>query len=41
MQSGNVLSSRYRDMSSAWTAVEYRPLQMAPAQWRTRLELKP
>ena len=40
-QSGNALSSRYRDMSDAWAAVEYRPLQMAPTQWRSRLELKP
>jgi penicillin G amidase len=40
-QSGNALSDRYRDMSATWAAVEYRPLQMAPAQWRSRVELRP
>ncbi len=32
-QSGNVFSSRYRDMSEGWARVQYRPLQMAPARW--------
>jgi penicillin amidase len=40
-QSGNVLSGRYRDMSDTWAAVDYRPLRMAPTQWRSRLELRP
>jgi penicillin G amidase len=40
-QSGNPLSGRYRDMSGTWAAVNYRPLQMAPAQWRHQLELRP
>ena len=40
-QSGNALSTRYRDMSGTWAGVNYRPLQMAPARWRNVLELKP
>ncbi len=40
-QSGNPLSGRYRDMSGTWAAVNYRPLQMAPAHWRNQLELRP
>lgn len=40
-QSGNVFSGRYRDMSDTWVAVEYRPLAMKPAQWRSTLELRP
>ena len=40
-QSGNPLSERYRDMSDTWAEVNYRPLQMAPASWRSVLELRP
>lgn len=40
-QSGNVFSSRYRDMSEAWAAVQYRTLTMKPGQWRSTLELRP
>jgi penicillin amidase len=40
-QSGNVFSSRYRDMADGWTAVQYRPLQLEPATWTSRLTLKP
>jgi penicillin amidase len=40
-QSGNVFSSRYRDMSETWVAVQYRVLSMKPAQWRSTLELRP
>ncbi|MDR7095555.1 penicillin acylase family protein [Hydrogenophaga laconesensis] len=40
-QSGNVFSGRYRDMSDAWMAVQYRVLTMKPAQWRSTLELRP
>lgn len=40
-QSGNVFSGRYRDMADEWTAVRYRPLQLAPKVWASRLTLKP
>lgn len=40
-QSGNVLSSRYRDMADEWVAVQYRPLQLAPRAWTSSLTLKP
>ena len=40
-QSGNALSPRYRDMSEAWAAVTYRPLQMRPTEWRSTLVLQP
>lgn len=40
-QSGNVFSSRYRDMSETWVGVRYRVLTMKPAQWRSTLELRP
>ncbi len=40
-QSGNVFSSRYRDMSKTWVDVRYRVLTMKPAQWRSTLELRP
>ena len=40
-QSGNVFSSRYRDMADEWAAVQYRPLQLAPKAWTSRLTLTP
>lgn len=40
-QSGNVFSSRYRDMSEAWGGVQYRALSMNPVEWKSALELKP
>ncbi len=40
-QSGLVFSSRYGDMSAAWGAVDYRPLQMNPAVIAHRLQLQP
>lgn len=40
-QSGNVFSGRYRDMADEWAAVQYRPLQLAPKAWTSRLTLKP
>ncbi len=40
-QSGNVFSHRYRDMADEWTAVQYRPLQLAPSAWASSLTLKP
>ncbi len=40
-QSGNVFSSRYRDMSKAWAAVAYRSLSMKPGEWTSTLELVP
>lgn len=40
-QSGNVFSSRYRDMSEPWTAVQYRPLRMQPQRWASSLTLVP
>jgi penicillin amidase len=40
-QSGNVFSSRYRDMSEDWVAVSYRPLQMQPQRWASSLSLLP
>jgi penicillin amidase len=40
-QSGNVFSGRYRDMSDEWAAVQYRPLKMKPATWRSTLTLAP
>ncbi len=40
-QSGNVFSGRYRDMADEWAAVQYRPLQLAPKAWTSRLTLTP
>ena len=40
-QSGLVFSSRYRDMSPAWAAVQYRPLQMQPSTMVHVLRLVP
>ncbi len=40
-QSGNVFSSRYRDMRKTWGAVEYRALKMKPGEWTSTLELVP
>ncbi|WP_265685626.1 penicillin acylase family protein [Verminephrobacter eiseniae] len=40
-QSGLVFSPRYRDMSAAWAATGYRPLQRRPAHWAHRLTLVP
>ncbi len=40
-QSGNVFSGRYRDMAEEWAAVQYRPLQLAPKAWTSRLTLEP
>lgn len=40
-QSGNVFSSRYRDMADEWAAVQYRPLQLEPKTWTSRLTLTP
>ena len=40
-QSGLVFSSRYRDMSAEWAAVQYRPLQMRPAEMEHQLKLVP
>ncbi|WP_418515009.1 penicillin acylase family protein [Delftia sp. PS-11] len=40
-QSGLALSQRYADMAGQWAAGRYRPLQMAPVQWRHRVVLKP
>ena len=40
-QSGLVFSSRYRDMSAEWAAVQYRPLQMRPAEMAHQLKLVP
>ncbi|MES2945508.1 MAG: penicillin acylase family protein [Pseudomonadota bacterium] len=40
-QSGLVFSSRYRDMRQSWAAVQYRPLQMKPADITHRLNLQP
>jgi len=40
-QSGLVFSSRYRDMSSEWAAVTYRPLQLKPAGYSHTLALNP
>ncbi|MFC5522790.1 penicillin acylase family protein [Polaromonas jejuensis] len=40
-QSGLVFSSRYRDMQDNWVAIEYRPLQMNPAQFTHLLTLRP
>lgn len=40
-QSGNALSSRYRDMSAAWAANETRTLSLNPAGWTSTLELQP
>ena len=40
-QSGNVFSSRYRDMSKTWGAVEYRALKMKLGEWTSTLELVP
>ncbi|MBA4329969.1 MAG: penicillin amidase [Polaromonas sp.] len=40
-QSGLVFSSRYRDMSTSWVGVNYRPLQMSPAGFKHELQLRP
>lgn len=40
-QSGLVFSARYRDMAAAWAQVQYRPLQLQPAQWAHESTLKP
>jgi penicillin G amidase len=40
-QSGNVLSSRYRDMSGPGPDVDYRPLRMSPEVWRSRSRSHP
>ncbi len=40
-QSGNVLSSRYRDMAQAWATGQYRPLNMHPQQITGTLKLTP
>jgi penicillin amidase len=40
-QSGLVFSARYRDMSQAWADVQYRPLQLKPAEVRHTLTLTP
>jgi penicillin amidase len=40
-QSGNVFSSRYRDMSAAWAANESRVLSLNPGTWTSTLELVP
>ena len=40
-QSGNVLSSRYRDMRDEWAAVQYRALKMQPQGWTHTLTMTP
>ncbi|MBL0919292.1 MAG: penicillin acylase family protein [Hydrogenophaga sp.] len=40
-QSGNVFSSRYRDMSAGWAANESRVLSLNPGAWTSALELVP
>ena len=40
-QSGLVFSSRYRDMSEQWAAVQTRPLQMKPVNLLHQLTLNP
>jgi penicillin G amidase len=40
-QDGNVLSPRYLDMRDRWAAVQYRALQMQPAQWQHSLTFTP
>lgn len=40
-QSGNVFSSRYRDMSAQWAANQSRVLSLNPAGWAHSLELQP
>lgn len=40
-QSGNVFSTRYRDMSGTWAAVQYRTLSMNPSGWTHHLRLMP
>ena len=40
-QSGLVFSSRYRDMASAWSEVQYRPLQLSTATMAHTLTLRP
>ena len=40
-QSGNVFSSRYRDMAQEWAAVQYRPLKMQTAVMVHDLVLHP
>lgn len=40
-QSGNVFSSRYRDMAADWTDVKYRALRLRPSEWVRSMELQP
>ena len=40
-QSGNVFSSRYRDMSGEWAANQSRVLSLNPTAWAHSLELRP
>ncbi len=40
-QSGLVFSDRYRDMRQSWADVQYRPLQLKPAEVRHALTLTP
>lgn len=40
-QSGLALSQRYSDMAQEWAGGRYRPLQMAPANWRHSMVLRP
>lgn len=40
-QSGLALSQRYSDMAQEWASGRYRPLQMAPANWRHSMVLRP
>lgn len=40
-QSGNVFSSRYRDMSATWLANGHRNLSLKPPKWASQMELTP
>jgi len=40
-QSGLVFSPRYRDMKDQWAQVQYRPLQLNPANWTHELTIAP
>ena len=40
-QSGNVFSSRYRDMSATWLANNHRTLSLKPPKWASELSLTP
>lgn len=40
-QSGNVFSSRYRDMSATWASNGHRTLSLNPEKWVSTLELTP